>query len=362
MSILLNIQGGTSLRMLGLEEEYKRRGVPSLSHESYSKDGTLLGAYGASVRKGEYISDIQIKLQNENENKNKYVNEMAEVNNYGDSETWNGIENKNEESVYQADDTANIDNINIKKLTQNSVLISGDECISTRTGSGNGETIDNEKNEGEVKKMRPIGKKSARRIEKAQSRHNVHISRQQLRDLLMSNIIPSRIHWNKQFLRYENRQGFVRIFFHDGTYLDSSLLVGADGIYSTVRKQLVPQSEEDLNSLSKGLNYLGLMVILGISPILLGSKATITEPPANDDTSFTENGVSTLPLISIETSTESTTTAKVIDSSHNQIVATKRKRDDDDNDGNNINVVDVRIKHVDVCDKMNEEQDATQVP
>ena len=135
-------------------------------------------------------------------------------------------------------------------------------------------------------------KKSARRVEKAQNKHNVHISRQQLRDLLMSNVNPSNIIWGKHFSHYENQAESVKLNFHDGSSFDSSLLVAADGIYSTIRKQLIPPTEEESGSLSKGLNYLGLMVVLGISPVLLGSKATVMQPPA-DPTSCKETGLQT---------------------------------------------------------------------
>ena len=109
------LQGGTSLRTLGLEEEYKRRGVPSLSHESYTRDGTLLGAYGASVRNGEYLTDSQMKLQNENnnedinnhenkknrnedENENKNENAVGKINNFNNGIILNGIEIRNDET------------------------------------------------------------------------------------------------------------------------------------------------------------------------------------------------------------------------------------------------------------------------
>ena len=337
----------------------------------------MLGAYGASVRNGEYLTDSQIKLQNENNNEdinnhenkngngNENENEVGKINNFDDGIILNGTEIRNDKTDNKADDIDHTEDVNVKESTQSLLLVSEDESISTGTRSSDEEIIDYKKSEEHEKKINPIGisgKKSARRIEKAQSRHNVHISRQQLRDLLMSNMLPSNIHWNKQFVRYENHEGFVRIFFHDGTYLDSSLLVGADGIYSTVRKQLIPQSEEESNSLSKGLNYLGLMVILGISPILLGSKAKIMDPPPNDNSSFNENGIPNTPHISMETSSTRTMTATENDNSHNKVIATKRKRDDDDDDMNDdMNVGGVRLKHVDVDDKMNEEQAVTQV-
>ena len=54
-------------------------------------------------------------------------------------------------------------------------------------------------------------------------------------------------------------------------------------------------------------------------------------------------------------------TATENDNSNNKVIATKRKRDDDDDMNDDMNVGGVRLKHVDVDDKMNEEQAVTQV-
>jgi hypothetical protein len=84
-------------------------------------------------------------------------------------------------------------------------------------------------------------KKSKAKLEKNQSRHNVHISRQSLRKLLIKDINDENIIWNKHFKNYIEYNDHVMIYFHDDTSVKCSLLVAADGIYSTIRKQLIPQ-------------------------------------------------------------------------------------------------------------------------
>lgn len=77
------------------------------------------------------------------------------------------------------------------------------------------------------------------------------------------------ISWNKRFLRYEEGKDddYVDIYFHDQEVIRASVLVAADGIFSSVRQQL-------FQSQSHGLNYLGLMVILGISPCAQSDDVT----------------------------------------------------------------------------------------
>jgi FAD binding domain len=242
--------------MLGLEGEYKTRGVPSLAHESYSSDGTLLGAYGASVRKGLLLEDAVVCRERAEEEMDR--GELC--------------------------DSAVTDTI-----AQGNVLEMTEDGAQSMDESSNQEVKELKE---EVKEV--VGKKSLRKLEKAQSRHNVHISRQQLRDLLMSSISPSSVVWGKSFSHFVEKDNSVEVCFQDGSSVDASVLVAADGIYSTVRRQLIPQSVDDTKSLSKGLNYLGLMVILGISPVVIGSKASVTTPPPTDQPSFAETGVKTV--------------------------------------------------------------------
>lgn len=116
------------------------------------------------------------------------------------------------------------------------------------------------------------------------SRHrpNFHISRQELRRALLDKLKPHTVIWGKKLARYEENdaagsapsgpaspsggtaQSPVTLHFSDGSTATADVLVGSDGIYSVVRKL-------KLGSDSGGgdpcpLQYLGVMVILGIAP------------------------------------------------------------------------------------------------
>lgn len=65
------------------------------------------------------------------------------------------------------------------------------------------------------------------------------VDRTVLRSLLMCNI-EEHIKFGKVFTRYETAGTGVTAFFADGTCTEGSLLVGAEGVTSAVRKQLLP--------------------------------------------------------------------------------------------------------------------------
>ncbi|KAF9290095.1 hypothetical protein BGZ68_007931 [Mortierella alpina] len=73
---------------------------------------------------------------------------------------------------------------------------------------------------------------------------NSVIARPQLYDILYSQIPPGKVHMNKKFaseLEPQDSQGGVTIQFLDGTTAHGDILVGADGGYSGVRKDLYEQ-------------------------------------------------------------------------------------------------------------------------
>ena len=95
----------------------------------------------------------------------------------------------------------------------------------------------------------------------ANQRQNAHISRQELRRLLMKQVNPGNIQWSHKLQSYEEDDTCVRIKFHLGNSgifeTNADILVGADGIRSSVRKQKIG---DDISP----LRYLGCIVILGI--------------------------------------------------------------------------------------------------
>lgn len=60
-----------------------------------------------------------------------------------------------------------------------------------------------------------------------------------LRRAMMTGIQDS-VHFGKQFARYEINAGCVQVFFEDGSMEQGTLVVGADGSRSAVRKQFLP--------------------------------------------------------------------------------------------------------------------------
>ena len=60
-----------------------------------------------------------------------------------------------------------------------------------------------------------------------------------------------------------NGQGAVHIAFEDGTTEEVDLLIGSDGIRSTVTRSLLSEAKPSTND--GGLSYLGIMIVLGIT-------------------------------------------------------------------------------------------------
>ncbi|HEY1041316.1 MAG TPA: FAD-dependent monooxygenase [Candidatus Paceibacterota bacterium] len=118
-------------------------------------------------------------------------------------------------------------------------------------------------------------------------RKNVHIARQTLRSLLLQEVeTPESIQWGHKLLNISPTQtGAMELTFQAGdqqktTHAD--VVVGADGIYSMVRKLTLGED-------ATPLQYLGCIVILGICP--LKSLGNIESPLLDSATVFqTVNG------------------------------------------------------------------------
>jgi 2-polyprenyl-6-methoxyphenol hydroxylase-like FAD-dependent oxidoreductase len=106
------------------------------------------------------------------------------------------------------------------------------------------------------------------------SRGNLRVPRQDLRQLMLRRLNQSSLHWGCRFLQFEESSSeFVTTFFEitrpdDSTpvtvAVKSRILVGADGIRSSVRCQ---RDELLRQTSSSPLQYVGVSVILGISEI-----------------------------------------------------------------------------------------------
>jgi salicylate hydroxylase len=202
-------QGRSALAKLGLDV----RGVNSTAHFSYDEKGTLLGKYGRGTR-----TDL--------------------------------------------------------------AAASGEECKAGLESDAIGDLASS---------STPV--ESACSKSRASSTHNFHLPRQRLRSALLEQIPPERIRWGVNVERYEaagleeeqedhpttaqsnhamdttdapasaspavSKPGGLRVHLSDGTSILCGLLVGADGLRSTLRSL----------KLGDPLNYLGVIVILGYARI-----------------------------------------------------------------------------------------------
>jgi salicylate hydroxylase len=100
--------------------------------------------------------------------------------------------------------------------------------------------------------------------EKPSKRTNIHIARQTLRLQLLEQLGGfEKVKWNHQLVDFKENEDSIELFFQvDGAIkkTKTNVLVGADGIRSSVRKLLIDETENPLR-------YLDCIVILGICPL-----------------------------------------------------------------------------------------------
>lgn len=66
------------------------------------------------------------------------------------------------------------------------------------------------------------------------------VDRTVFRDVLLRGLPEDSVTYGKSFDRYEETPSGVQVFFADGSHVDGTLLVGADGTRSRVRRQFLP--------------------------------------------------------------------------------------------------------------------------
>jgi 2-polyprenyl-6-methoxyphenol hydroxylase-like FAD-dependent oxidoreductase len=94
------------------------------------------------------------------------------------------------------------------------------------------------------------------------------VSRMTLRQVLLTGL-EDHVHFDKVFTHYEqNADGTVTAHFADGTHATGTLLIGADGARSKVRKQLLPQAR---------IESTGILSIAAKVPMTEASRALL--PP-----------------------------------------------------------------------------------
>ena len=131
-------------------------------------------------------------------------------------------------------------------------------CNSIKSSSDskllNSSSDDSSQSESEIASgdINSLGSSNKRR------RHNVHIPRQVLRQIMMEKVDPKFVKWGYELsdCRFDKNRNRPIMIFKNGAVDEADVIVAADGINSTVRKLLVPGIK---------LQYLGLLVVLGIS-------------------------------------------------------------------------------------------------
>ncbi|KAK3238973.1 hypothetical protein CYMTET_51060 [Cymbomonas tetramitiformis] len=145
-----------------------------------------------------------------------------------------------------------------------------------------------------------FGSKSKDRYESENSGRFVHIPRQKLRARILDQIRPGTIQWNSKLKSFscwssdkDGRHGKngVTVTLSDGTTLDAALLVGSDGIHSTVRRQLDLPGDR--------LNYVGLVVVLGIVPTASGPSNNGSTGEGSTDKCDAGGGMNTEEAIAV---------------------------------------------------------------
>ena len=130
---------------------------------------------------------------------------------------------------------------------------------------------------------------AAKNTKNSNKRQNVHIARQSLRfELLKALGGSSQVKWGHKLVKYDEKVDHITTLFEvtkeDGTtstvtYNNANLLVGADGIRSSVRKQWLGESLTPLR-------YLGCIVILGICPLTPAEVENMESPLLDGETVF----------------------------------------------------------------------------
>jgi salicylate hydroxylase len=86
----------------------------------------------------------------------------------------------------------------------------------------------------------------------------MRVPRQVLRQLMLDRV-KSPVHWGNRLITFEPGTENIRLQFDNNTTTEVDLLVGADGIRSSVVQRLEQEN---------GLRYLSIMIILGIADFL----------------------------------------------------------------------------------------------
>lgn len=69
------------------------------------------------------------------------------------------------------------------------------------------------------------------------------IHRTRFLDILISHLLPGTLYYNKKVTHFEENTNGLQLHFEDGTSETTDYLIAADGMHSTIRKQILPNQE-----------------------------------------------------------------------------------------------------------------------
>jgi 2-polyprenyl-6-methoxyphenol hydroxylase-like FAD-dependent oxidoreductase len=87
---------------------------------------------------------------------------------------------------------------------------------------------------------------------------SIAIHRSRLQATLLGAVDSARVHTGSELLRYEQDDAAVHAFFADGSRASGALLIGADGLHSATRRQLLGDTP---------LRYAGYTSFRGVAPV-----------------------------------------------------------------------------------------------
>ncbi|WP_024770957.1 FAD-dependent monooxygenase [Aquimarina macrocephali] len=164
-------------------------------------------------------------------------------------------------------------------------------------------------------KLKPISDSNQEFVQKTFGYTTMAIHRGKLQQILYKYVVQENIELNKTFEEYFlNSDKSLKVNFTDGTSIQTKSIIGADGINSSVRKQLFPNSkirysgqtcwrgisDYDLNSELKSVGFTlwGQKFQFGISKISDGKvywfAVKLSEPNLQDDKENLKNVLTTM--------------------------------------------------------------------
>ena len=93
------------------------------------------------------------------------------------------------------------------------------------------------------KKLKVLTSAKLQKFEEKYKVKTVAIHRASLHEILLNHIGNTKIHLNKKLKSLEQNNGNVNLVFEDGTSHNATLVIGADGIHSNVRKSIFKNTE-----------------------------------------------------------------------------------------------------------------------